>query len=174
MFHFATALYLVVLSLGLLTLVAGSPFNYNNEFEKVWRCFLGSQCGGLRQSPINIQTTQVQERNALMALSFHNYDQELDGEFENIGTTVRFVPDAGTTVAVSNHKGIYDLRWIDFHWGSVDTEGSEHQIDGMKKAAEIQFVHLKRGVSPGSTDPDAYSILSVLADVDSELLEHQL
>ena len=168
MFHFATALYLVVLSLGLLTLVAGdhARFNYNIPFEKVWRGFLGSQCGGLRQSPINIQTALVEESNALMALSFHNYDQQLDGEFENIGTTVRFVPDAGTTVAVSNHKGVYDLRWIDFHWGSVDTEGSEHQIDDVKHAAEIQFVHLKRCVPPGSTDPDAYSIVSVLADVD--------
>ena len=82
MFHFATALHLVVLSLGLLTLIAGSPFNYNIPFEKVWRCFLGSQCGGLRQSPINIKT----ENNALIPLSFHNYDQSLDGEFENIGT----------------------------------------------------------------------------------------
>ena len=74
MFHFATALYLVVLSLGLLTLVTGAPFNYNNEFEKVWRCFLGPQCGGLRQSPINIKT----ENNVLIPLSFHNYDQSLD------------------------------------------------------------------------------------------------
>ena len=164
MFRFATALHLVVLSLGLLTLVTGAPFNYNIGFEKVWRRFLGSQCGGCRQSPINIQTAQVQESNVLMALSFHNYDQPLDGEFENIGTTVRFVPDAGTTVAVSNHKGIYDLRWIDFHWGSVNTEGSEHRVNGMKYAAEIQFVHLKRGVPLGSTDPDAYSIVSVLAN----------
>ena len=37
----------------------------------------------------------------------------------------------------------------------------------MKKAAEIQFVHLKRCVPPGSTDPDTYFIVSVLADVDS-------
>ena len=163
MFHFATALHLVVLSLGLLTLVTGAPFNYNIPFEKVWRRFLGSQCGGLRQSPINIPA-QVQENNALMALSFHDYDQPLGGEFENIGTTVRFVPDAGTTVAVSNHKGIYDLRWIDFHWGSSGMEGSEHRVNGNQYAAEIQFVHLKRCVPPGSTDPDAYSIVSVLAN----------
>ena len=164
MFRFATALHLVVLSLGLLTLVTGAPFNYNIGFEKVWRRFLGSQCGGLRQSPINIQTADVQECNALMALSFHGYNQQLDGEFENTGTTVRFVPNAGATVAVSNHKGIYDLRWIDFHWGSDATEGSEHRVDGMKYVAEIQFVHLKRCVPPGSTDPDAYSIVSVLAN----------
>ena len=128
MFHFATALYLVVLSLGLLTLVTGAPFNYNNPFEKVWGHFLGSQCGGMRQSPINIQIPQIQESNALMALSFRDYNLQLDGEFENISTTVRFVlnANAGPTVAVSNHKGIYDLQRIDFHWVSDKTEGSEH------------------------------------------------
>ena len=159
--YVATALHFVVLSLGLLTLVASAPFNYNDQ--DVWRMFLGSQCGELRQSPINIVTAQANGNNALKPLTFHNYDMPLAGEFENIGTTVQFVPNAGATMAVSNHKGIYDLWRIYFHWGSTVTEGSEHQFDGTKHAAEIQFVHLKRNVPPGSTDPDAYAIVAVLA-----------
>ena len=130
--------------------------------------FLGSQCRGLRQSPINIQTALVEENNALIPLTFHNYNEQLDGEFANVGTTVRFVLNAGAKMAVSNHKGIYDLRRIDFHWGSDETEGSEHQVNDVKYAAEIQFVHLKQGVPPGSTDPDAYSIVSVLTNQVAE------
>ena len=130
----------------------------------MWPLFLGSQCRGLRQSPINTQTAQVNANNALFPLTFHNYNEQLDGEFVNVGTTVRFVLNAGAKMAVSNHKGIYDLWRIDFHWGNDETEGSEHRVNGVKYAAEIQFVHLKQGVPPGSTDPDAYSIVSVLAN----------
>ena len=159
MFHVATALYFVVLSLGLVTLVA--PFNYIDQNQ--WTLPPGSQCGGMRQSPINIVPAQVNGNDALKPLTFYDYDKPLDGVFENIGTTVQFVPNTRATMAVSTHKGIYDLQEIQFHWGSDETEGSEHQFSGIKYAAEIQFVHLKRN-APGSTDQDAYAIVSVLAD----------
>ena len=117
----------------------------------------------MRQSPININTAQVNGNNGLLtALTFLNYHMPLDGQFENIGTGVQFVPNAGTTLAVSNHKGTYDLQSIRLHWGSDVTTGSEHKIDGIQYAAEIQFVHLKKNVS--STDRDAYTIVAVLAD----------
>ena len=159
MFHVATALYFVVLSLGLLTLVA--PFNYIDQNQ--WPHFQGSQCGKMRQSPINIVPAQVNGNDALKPLTFHDYNKPLDGVFKNIGTTVQFVPNAGATMSVSTHKGRYDLQKIQFHWGSDETEGSEHQFSGIKYAAEIQFVHLKRN-APGSTDRDDYAIVSVLAD----------
>ena len=151
----------MVLNLGLLTLVAGDQFKYDEQH--LWPMFLGSQCGELRQSPINIDTAQAIKINALIPLTFHDYDKPLDGEFENICHTVQFVPNFRATMAVSNHKGIYDLQEIQFHWGSDENEGSEHQFSGIKYAAEIQFVHLKRN-APGSTDRDAYAIVSVLAD----------
>ena len=159
MFHVATALYFVVLSLGLLTLVAGVQFDYINQNE--WRLFLGSQCGKMQQSPINIVTAQVNGNNALKPLTFLNYNKPLDGQFQNIGTGVQFVPNAGATMAVSNHKGIYDLQRIHFHWGHDAIKGSEHRFNGIKHAAEIQFVHLKRNLI--STDRDAYAIVAVLA-----------
>ena len=162
MFHVATALYFVVLNLGLLTLVASARFRYDKQ--NVWRLFLGSQCGELRQSPIDIVTAEANENNALIPLTFHDYDKPLDGEFENIGSTVQFVPNFRATMAVSNHKGIYDLQRIQFRWGSDESQGSEHQLNGFKHAAEIQFVHLKRNVPPGSTDQDAYAIVAVLAN----------
>ena len=160
MFHITTALHFVVLSLGLLTLVAGVPFNYNNQNQ--WPQFQGSQCGGMQQSPINIVTAQVNGNNGLNSLTFHDYDKPLDGQFQNIGTGVQFVPNAGATMAVSNHMVKYDLQRIYFRWGRDVTEGSEHQFNGNKHAAEIQFVHRKRNAP--STDRDAFAIVAVLAD----------
>ena len=67
-------------------------------------------------------------------------------------------------MAVSTHKGIYDLQRIHFRWRRDATEGSKHQLNGIKHAAEIQFIHLKRNLTYGSTDRDAYTIVAVLAD----------
>ena len=67
-------------------------------------------------------------------------------------------------MGVSTHKGIYDLQRIHLHWGRYATEGSEHQLNGIKHAAEIQFIHLERNLTYGSTDQDAYTIVAVLAD----------
>lgn len=159
MFHVATALHFVVFNLGLLTLAAGVQFDYINQNQ--WPLFSGSRCGKTRQSPINIMTAQVNGNDALKLLTFHNYDKPLDGVFENIGTTVQFVPNTGATMGISNHKGIYDLERIYFRWGSTVTEGSEHQFNGIKHAAEIQFIHHKRNAP--STDRDAYTIVAVLA-----------
>ena len=159
MFRVATALYMyfVVLNVGLLTLVSGVQFDYINQNR--WLLPPGSQCGKMQQSPINIRNAQV--NNALNSLTFHDYDKPLAGKFKNIGTGVQFVPNTGATLAVSNHKGRYDLQWIRFHWGRDVTEGSEHQFNGIKHAAEIQFVHRKQNVP--STDRDAYAVVAVLA-----------
>ena len=156
MFHVATVLYFVVLSLALLALVASTPFSYNNQ--NLWP----DQCGGMRQSPIDIDTNDAlpNVNNVLSPLTFHNYDTLLDGELKNTGSTVEFVPTPGASMAVSNH--IYDLQKIHIRWGTTNVGGSEHQLDGIQHAAEIQFIHLKQG---GSTAPDAYSIVAVFANV---------
>ena len=130
----------MVLSLGLLTLVASACFDYNVQDQ--WTLPPGSQCGGMRQSPINIDTAKVNWNGALIPLTFHNYHQPLNGVFENICHTIQFVPNDRATMGVSTYKGIYDLRRIHFRWGSDETKGSEHQLNGIKHAAEIQFIHL--------------------------------
>ena len=156
MFHVATVLYFVVLNLALLALVASTSFSYNDQ--NLWP----GQCGRMRQSPIDIDTDAVlpNGNNVLSSLTFHDYDTALDGTLKNIGSTVEFVPTPGPSIAVSNH--IYDLQKIHIRWGPTNVRGSEHRLDGVQRAAEIQFIHLKQG---GSTAPDAYSIVAVFANV---------
>lgn len=143
MFHVATVLYFVVLNLALLALVASTSFDYNNQDE--WRVFPKSRCGGREQSPIDIDTKAAlpNRENVLIPLKFHDYNKPIDGTLKNIGSTVEFVPTSGASMAVSNHRGTYDLQNIHIRWGTTDVGGSEHQLDGVQYAAEIQLVHLK-------------------------------
>nr|ABR53886.1 astrosclerin-2 [Astrosclera willeyana] len=152
----------VVISLGLVTLVASRcDFNYYNQHA--WLLCSESQCGGNRQSPINIDTEKTKANNNLIALRFNNYDDPVDGDFENVGTTVEFVPET-KDATLTNHLGTYDLLQFHFHWGRDSSEGSEHQIDDEQYSAEIQFVHLKQGASPSDTAGDTFSVVAVLCE----------
>ena len=145
MFHVATVLYFVVLNLGLLTLVASTSFDYSNQDE--WPVFPGSQCCGMRQSPINIDTNAALSKCSVLIppLTFHDYNKPIAGTLKNIDSTVEFVPTVtpGASMAISNHRGIYDLQKIHICWGTTDVGGSEHQLNGVQYAAEIQLIHLK-------------------------------
>nr|ABR53885.1 astrosclerin-1 [Astrosclera willeyana] len=155
-------LHFVVISLGLVTLVASRcDFNYYNQ--RAWLSCPGSQCGGNRQSPINIDTRDTKANNNLIALRFNNYKVPVDGDFENLGTDVEFVPK-NKHATLTNHLGTYVLQQFQFHWGRDSSEGSEHRIDGQQYAAEIHFVHLKQGASQNGTAGDTYSVVAVLCE----------
>lgn len=40
---------------------------------------------------------------------------------------------------------IYNFHSMMFHWGPSDNEGSEHTINHVRYAMELQFIHVKRG-----------------------------
>ncbi len=57
-----------------------------------------------------------------------------------------------------------------FHWGSHDSVGSEHMIDGVRFPMEMHLVHYKR--SYGSFDeavdkPDGIMVLATLCKVNT-------
>ena len=112
-------LYFVVLTLGLLALVAAS---------------------GVQLSPINIDTANTQaDPNPININS--PQAPPVNGILVNTGSIIKFVP--APSQANYNLLGNgYILQEVIIHWGS------EHQVDGQQFAAEIQFVHLKQGASP--------------------------
>ena len=140
---YATVTYSMVLTLGLLTLVVSAQ----------------------NQSPINIDTGTTLPNSNLGPLTFHQYDVAVSGDFVFTGTTMKFVPDSvapDSVATLTTHKGTtYELQEVVFHWGSTSSEGSEHQVDSEQFAAEIQFVHLKRGASPNDAAADTYLILAM-------------
>jgi len=131
-------------------------------------------CNGLKQSPIDIITgpTPVSPPSPL---SFGNYEKirasqlQLTNQMENYGGVV----DAkGTRLEAGTFKnnghtaqldvvsslpgdvGIlsgghltddYQILQLHFHWGSDDTRGSEHTLDGKMFPIEVHIVHKKVG-----------------------------
>lgn len=135
-------------------------FNYDDQSE--WLTFLESQCGGDRQSPINIKTSKTRRAGkGFGPLVFKKYNCPVDGEFENMATNVEFVPNV-KKATLTNKFGKYILQQFHFHWGRNKFEGSEHTVNGNQFAAEIHFVHLKEGASPSDTAGDTFSVVAVL------------
>ena len=100
---------------------------------------------GVQLSPTNIDTTNTMPD--LNPLSINPPQSQVDGTLENTGGIIKFVPDLSQPNLLGNG---YILREIIIHCRS------EHRVNGVQFAAEIQFVHLKPGASP------AYSIVAVL------------
>ena len=87
------------------------------------------------------------------------------GRFSNTGTSVKFTPNDGESVAsTTNHQGDYELKQFHMHWGAVSSVGSEHVVDGMQASAEIHFVHRK--TDGPDTAGNAYAVVGVMAVTD--------
>ena len=116
---YASVLYFVVLTLGLLALVAS----------------------GVQLSPINIDTTNTLSDPSPLNINSSQAPQ-VNGILTNTGGIIKFVPDSSQPNLLGTR---YILQEIVFHWESTSAVGSEHQVDGTQFAAEIQFVHRKLG-----------------------------
>ncbi|XP_073821373.1 carbonic anhydrase 9-like [Musca autumnalis] len=130
-----------------------------------------SQCNGLRQSPIHIQS-----RSSFILptppLRFKNYDTPLQGPIEliNNGHSVEFaVPKTvdGNTPSITGGilKTTYEAVGVHFHWGGPGTKGSEHIIDGRQFDVEMHIVHKKSTfatVEEATQHPYGLAVLGVM------------
>lgn len=134
-------------------------FNYENQSE--WLTFPGSQSGGKRQSPINIDTNTTKSNSLLVPLQFSGHNDPHEITLKNKGTNITFLPSA-FDCTLTNHLGAYTLQEFHFHWGRTNDEGSEHTVNGEQFSSEIHFVHLKEGASLSDTAEDTLSVVAVL------------
>lgn len=143
---------------------AGFKFTYDAQDQWPGVCVVGNQ---MRQSPINIVTSNVQADSTLFtSLKFSYQKHGMNGIFRNTGHNVQFDPDVPGSASFTNHLGTYLFQQVHMHWGKQTGEGSEHRIDGNQGELEIHFVHIKEGATDVN-QPDYYSVIGVLADVDS-------
>lgn len=139
-------------------------------------------CNGTSQSPINIITgAAVQAEPA--PINFGNYDkiriETLGNTGEHYGATGKGGRLENGTVKNNGHTaqldviatlpgdvgvltggpltGEYQILQLHFHWGSDDTKGSEHTLDGESFPMEMHIVHKKVG------EPDFLSVEGGLA-----------
>ncbi|XP_055351757.1 carbonic anhydrase-like [Paramacrobiotus metropolitanus] len=109
-------------------------------------------CGGQRQSPIDINTTKIHFDPRLQSVHFEAYNAYPAGALwtvTNNGHAVQF-----SAVNWMSHRetpgishgglpGYYSFLQFHFHWGAVKGRGSEHSINGEYFPLELHLVHQK-------------------------------
>lgn len=146
----------------------GATYTWTYSDQDAWKSVSAWDCNGTSQSPIDIDTDDLNTNNSLIDLSLTNFDQSFSGNFTNTGHSVQFTPDSDLdTAVIENHLGTYELQQFHFHWGSTSSRGSEHTIDGGRYSGELHFV--TRKTTGDSTDYDAYTVMGVLLESDSSL-----
>ncbi len=92
-----------------------------------------SDCGGKRQSPINIIDIKTIAVDSAKTLKVSYSPETILNKVENNGHSVQFDFNEGDSI---NYKGeTFHLKQIHFH------EPSEHNINGVKYPIEIHLVH---------------------------------
>ncbi|XP_036394698.1 carbonic anhydrase 14 isoform X2 [Megalops cyprinoides] len=131
-------------------------------------------CGGTKQSPIDVETAQVQHDSSLTPVRPLGYRQPGKEPFTltNNGHTVE--------MSLPGWMGLGGLPWIftalqlHLHWGSSGSRGggSEHTIDGHSSAAELHVVHynseLYANVSTAKKQSDGLAVLGVLIETGED------
>ncbi|KAI6650509.1 Carbonic anhydrase 20 [Oopsacas minuta] len=135
-------------------------------------------CGnGNRQSPINIPTESSSYWPQL-SLEIFNGDSLLSGTLMNNEHSVEYAIDntvtdinrpylRATYESASFQDGDYVLQQFHFHWGSVDSRGSENQFNGMSSVAEVHFVcrNTLFNSSQAGNEANEFLVLGVLLRV---------
>ncbi|CAF1186774.1 unnamed protein product [Adineta steineri] len=122
----------------------GESWNYNNLGPDVWGD-IDSLCNGRSQSPINIQTacTNYQSFAPFSFQSDYNLTHNftlLNNGHSIVGTYIGNNP-MSLRLNGGGLNGTYEFLQFHLHWGENYKSGSEHQVNGMKYAGEIHFVH---------------------------------
>ena len=156
------SVYFLVLAAVYMSATAQLSFNYLRQ--DLW----GEDCnnGGMRQTPINIVTADVQCSDELIPIEFNDrWTDTLNGTFANTGLGVRFV-DGGERGTIRNHLGEYTLFNFHMHWGPQDNNGTGQQINGEQFGIEFHFVNIRSDLAANfsfvrDNPQDVISVISV-------------
>ncbi|XP_016944338.3 carbonic anhydrase 15 [Drosophila suzukii] len=131
-------------------------------------------CGGSDQSPIAISRRKVIPLS-LPTLVFGVYDEYFDDlvTVTNNGHTVEFkVPTTIYGVRPYVTGGLlqdcYEAEAVHFHWGSPESKGSEHVLNGRRFDLEMHIVHRNTKyltLEEAVNNSDGVSVLAVLFKV---------
>ncbi|XP_071121249.1 carbonic anhydrase 1-like isoform X2 [Mytilus edulis] len=146
----------------LITQASGASYNYDSNGDD-WTDGVCST--GTSQSPINIVLSSATVDTSLGEFTLTNYDDASKyGNIKNNGHTIQ-VDMADDTVTLNGgglDGGPFNLAQFHFHWGTSDSTGSEHTVDGKQSPLEIHFVHYKASLGDLGTAAGTAEGLAVL------------
>ncbi|CAG2204213.1 unnamed protein product [Mytilus edulis] len=130
-------------------------------------------CGGRHQSPIDIQTKQIRlnQRLGRFDLSDLNNVNNIRLTLENNGHTAEVDVEGLNNRLVVRRGGLpgpYTVKQFHFHWGSQDSRGSEHDINGRFFPMEMHVVTYSqryRMFEEAKNATGGLAVLSFLFDV---------
>lgn len=131
---------------------------------------------GTSQSPINIVSADlVTETTDPGALVGTLWDTDMEGYLVNNGRVLRFSHLGMARPTVTGGPAgtkVYAFSHIDFHFGEMDNEGSEHTMDGTQYPMEMQLVFYDGSFMSAqdaevSTDADALLTIGNFFTVDT-------
>uniref|UniRef100_A0A2R5L769 Carbonic anhydrase n=1 Tax=Ornithodoros turicata TaxID=34597 RepID=A0A2R5L769_9ACAR len=131
----------------------------------------GNQCSSdSKQSPVEILTDYAIYSRRLDDLEFMLYHEPLRNPYiVNNGHTAMVVEeDSPRFIERGGLPGKYIFAQLHFHWGSDNTRGSEHFVDGRQYPMELHLVHYKEdygSVAEALRNSDGIAVVAVYFEV---------
>ncbi|XP_071958256.1 uncharacterized protein [Antedon mediterranea] len=142
----------------------------DNKGPSFWKTTY-SQCGGLNQSPINLDDT-IAEETDLGSFQLGGYfDAPAPGimKLRNNGHTASVDLLKDYSVSGGSLGGTYKALQFHLHWGAKNNRGSEHALNAKFYPAELHIVHWDNTTYPDVAtaikSPRGLAVLGFFIDV---------
>ncbi|KAL9981646.1 hypothetical protein ACROYT_G010378 [Oculina patagonica] len=153
-----------------VSLSLGGSYNYIKNDADGPSNWGGKCASGTKQSPIDINSTTAKYMS-FDAWNLENYAavQAVNFTGTNTGGTLKIsVPTNLYFVNGGGLQGNFTTAQMHLHWGSSNSKGSEHFVDGKQYAAEIHFVSYNvkySSLTEAVNKSDGLAVLGVLIGV---------
>ncbi|XP_037332341.1 carbonic anhydrase-related protein 10-like isoform X3 [Pungitius pungitius] len=122
---------------------------------------------GRRQSPIDIETSHLIFDPYLTPLRLNTAGRKMGCTMYNTGRHVSLRPDKAHLVNISGGPLGYSYRLeeVRLHFGSEDSQGSEHLLNGQGFTGEVQLIHYNQDLYTNYTEaaksPHGIAVVSI-------------
>ncbi|XP_034940622.1 carbonic anhydrase 2-like isoform X2 [Chelonus insularis] len=133
------------------------------------------ECGGNRQSPIDLNSRYFQSKVENIPLKFHGYERvPAKMQLTNSGHSLALKATWSTTDEIPYFSGgpfgndDYVFEQLHFHWGANDEVGSEHTVNLKSFPLEMHMVHYNRkyeAIKNATEHEDGLSVIGIFFDI---------